>query len=130
MMRLPWKQVRRVEGGPVAVSATELRLRRYRDVPALMVDALRLRRHFGSGQGAIAVGLAASPLRRTFWTLTTWGEAADVDRYYRASEHAEVMRRFRGKLEHARSVRWTSSESRPSWTAALAQLEQAASDPT
>lgn len=128
MMRLPWKQVCEA-GGPVAVSATELRLRCYRDVPALMRDAMRLRRHFGSAEGAVAVGLAASPLRRTFWTLTTWREAADIDRYYRARAHAEVMRRFRGKLEHARSARWTSPEPRPSWSAALAELDNDAGTP-
>jgi hypothetical protein len=52
-------------GGATTSQASVLRLRRLREVPALMVAALRLQAAFAGSPGAIEMSLRAAPLRRT-----------------------------------------------------------------
>jgi len=122
MMPLPWKRIRPLEEATVG-SVTELRLRRWRDIPRLTFDALRLRRAVQIEPGVVAVCLAAAPLRRTFWTLTLWADEPALDAYVRTAAHADAMRRFRGRLERSRSARWKGEfGSLPRWAEAVARL--------
>ena len=122
MLPLPWKRVRPLEEAAVA-SVTELRLRRWRDIPGLTFGALRLRRAIQNEPGAVAVSLAAATLRRTFWTLTLWVDEAALDAYVHTAAHTDAMRRFRGRLERSRSARWKGEFGRlPSWAEAAGRL--------
>jgi hypothetical protein len=123
---MPTKHVRPVEEGSV-VSVTELRLRRWRDVPRLTADALRLRRHIQEHDGAVALALAAAPHRRTFWTLSLWRDETALTGYRIGQDHAEVMRRYRGMLEQSRSTRWSAGDrALPRWRDAIRRLASAA----
>jgi hypothetical protein len=129
MLPLPWEIVGPVDAGCVA-SVTELRLRRWRDVPRLTADALRLRKHLKRHEGAVALGLAAAPHRRTFWTLSLWRDDAALTGYRSEGTHAEVMRTYRGKLESSRSCRWTTGEQGlPKWRDAVRRLHEASPSP-
>ena len=126
LLPLPWTTVADHEG-IVVVSATELQLRRWRDIPAFLVASLGLRRSFHRAPGAIGVGLAAAPLRRRFLTLTVWRDETSALAYVRSPEHTRVMRRFRSALGATRSARWTMvRRSRPGWSDALDALDRAA----
>ena len=122
MVALPWK-IRMVGSDldELVASVTRLRLRRWRDVPKLLVTALRLRRRFPLGAGGLAVGLAAEPLRRTFWTLSLWEDEDALLAYARSREHAEAMRLFRTALDDAASARWRTRR-RPPWSEARRHL--------
>jgi hypothetical protein len=66
MLNVPWKAgVAAPERGEVQIAATEARLGHYRDLPGAAIAALRLRRSWRSLDGAIALWLAAQPLKRT-----------------------------------------------------------------
>lgn len=124
MLPLPWKCVRPLDEASIA-SITELRLNRWRDVPRLMVDALQLRRRLGSHDGAVALSLAADPLRRTFWTLSLWRDDGVLRNYVRGGDHAHVMRRYRGTLQDSRSARWeTLGPTLPAWPESLGRLDE------
>lgn len=122
MVPLPWKRFRPLEEASL-VSVTELRLRRWRDVPGLAIDALRLRRALRNHGEAVAVSLAAAPLQRTFWTLSLWPHEAALVEYFRGAEHAQVMRRYRAKLERSGSARWpVEGPGIPRWVDAVHRL--------
>jgi len=116
MLALPWKpQSAHLDADELVASVTRLRLARWRDVPRLLVTALRLRRTFPLGEGGVAVGLAAEPLERTFWTLTLWRDEAALLAYMRSPEHAAAMRSFRTALADTASARWRA-RARPTWS--------------
>lgn len=120
---LPWKRLRPITEATVA-SITELQLRRWRDVPRLVEDALRLRQRLRSVHGAVALGLAADPFRRTFWTLSLWTDDRSIADYFRHGDHLEIMRRYHGRLEHSRSARWpVDGDTPPRWRAAWRRLD-------
>ena len=125
MVPLPWKtRTCGADGDELVASVTRLRLARWRDVPRLLVIALRLRRAFRLGEGGLAVGLAAQPLRRTFWTLTLWRDEAALLAYVRPPAHAAALRSFRNALADTTSARWRTRR-RPTWSEAR-QLVSAA----
>lgn len=122
-MTLPWRRVGDRGDRGLVVAATELRLRRWRDVPAVMRAAMGLRRSFG-GDGAVAISIAAAPWRRTFWTLSTWTDEASIRRYMGSPAHRDVMRAFHGRLSHTRTARWTQAVGDgPAWPEAFRKLE-------
>lgn len=122
MVPLPWKtRMGGADGDELVASVTRLRLARWRDVPRLLVTALRLRRRFPRAEGGLALGLAAQPLRRTFWTLTLWRDEVALLAYVRTPDHAEAMRSFRNALEETTSARWRTRH-RPTWSEARRQL--------
>jgi hypothetical protein len=122
MVVLPWKgRMVDSEGEELVASVTRLRLARWRDVPRLLVIALRLRRRFPLGEGGLAVGLAAQPLRRTFWTLTLWRDDTAVLAYMRSRDHADAIGALRGALADTASARWPTRH-RPTWREARQHL--------
>ena len=122
MQTLPW-----VDGGdpgtaPLVVSVTRLRVERRRDVPAFLRATCRLRREFPRVPGAVTLGLAAQPWRRTFWTLSAGRDEESLRVYVRSPEHAAVMRRFARVMAQPVSARWSSERGRPSWDYAVRRL--------
>lgn len=118
---LPWRDVAEAEG-PLVVSVTRLRMRRWRDVPAFLRASLRLRRDLAAAPGAVTLGLAAEPFARTFWTLSAWRDEESLKAYVGSPGHAAAMRRFRRLMADADSARWTTDGGRPSWDEARERL--------
>ncbi len=110
-------------GTSTTVQASVLSLRRYRDVPAFMRAALRLRAAFAESPGAIEMSLRAAPLRRTFWTLSHWRSDADIAAFVGHPVHREVMRRFGPALQFSAFVTWNSNDTAAiSWDDASTRL--------
>lgn len=128
-MTLPWSTgPAATTPGPHAAMASSFRLQRYRDVVPFLRASMRLRRAAAAAPGSVGLGLAASPLRKTFWTLSTW-ESDDALRGFTASaEHRRVMARFRGASAESRFVFWSivAPAAPPTWAEARERLQAAA----
>jgi len=115
--RLPWAKgpARSVQPEPEAtvVMASILQLQRYRDVPAFLLAALRLRALFRRTPGAIRLSLSTIPLRRTFWTLSQWQSQDDLDRYTRHADHVKVMKTFASRMTGFTLATWNQADSTP-----------------
>ena len=105
---------------------SRLVLRRFRDVPAFLGAALRLRSLFRQSPGAIRLSLQAVPMARTFWTLSTWESDESLNAYARHPLHVEVMRRFGPELTTSTFLTWTTPASElPAWPDARARVAAA-----
>lgn len=106
--------------------ASRLELRRLRDVPAFLIAALRLRRRFADVDGGVRLDLEARPLRRTFFTLSTWRDRDALDAYTADPLHRDVMRTFRSRMAGSAFVTWDhDGSSLPGWTDARSRLDHA-----
>ncbi|MGY1668118.1 antibiotic biosynthesis monooxygenase family protein [Geodermatophilus sp. SYSU D00696] len=94
---LPWTAGRAVEG-PGVVLLTELRLRRFTDVPAFFASALAIRRQVAASPGARSLLLRAQPLARTSTTVSWWDDEAAVRAFARTDPHRSAMRRWAPRL--------------------------------
>lgn len=113
-------------GTRTTVQASVLRLRRFRDVPAFMIAALRLQAAFEGSAGAIEMSLRAAPLRRTFWTLSHWRSDADLRGFVGHPAHRELMHRFRPAMRSSDFVIWHATDDvTPTWQDAARHLAAA-----
>ncbi len=94
---LPWTTDRDVEG-PGVVLLTELRLRRFRDVPAFMATSLTILRQVSRSPGARSALLRAQPAARSFATVSWWDDAAAMRAFARTDPHRSAMRRWAPRL--------------------------------
>jgi heme-degrading monooxygenase HmoA len=101
---------------------SRLELQRLRDVPSFLVHALRLRKATMRADGAGGLALTASPLRRTFWTLSSWESEAALRAFVRHPEHLATMRAFDGRMAGSKFVTWSTTE-RPTWADGMRRLD-------
>ena len=94
---LPWTAGRDVEG-PGVVLFTELRLRRFRDVPAFMATSLAILRQVSRSPGARSALLRAQPAARSFATVSWWDDEAAMRAFARTDPHRSAMRRWAPRL--------------------------------
>ncbi|WP_409330082.1 hypothetical protein [Trujillonella humicola] len=94
---LPWTADREAPGDGV-VLVTRLRLRRSRDVPAMLRTSLAVRRQLARSPGARSLQLRAQPLARIFTTVSWWDDEAAVRAFARAEPHRGAMRAWRERL--------------------------------
>lgn len=109
--------------GPVLVSVTELRSHRWRDLPRVYRDALRLRRAWPGLDGAVGMWLWVRPLRRRSGSVSLWCTEADLRAFLGTPAHVAVMRRHR-EGSTVRSSQWTgeAGSRRDAWRRAAAWL--------
>jgi len=81
--------------GPVLVSVTDFRIRRFGDLLRVYVEGLRMSRAWPSMTGAVGVWLWSSPLRKRVGSVSVWQRSEDLDRFVRWPRHRELMRRYR-----------------------------------
>jgi hypothetical protein len=93
-------------GTEAVVLGSRLELRSLRDVPAFMSAAMKLRKRMRAMPGALGVSLIAQPLRKTFWTLSAWGDQTDRDAFVGTPSHVAVMRRFHDRLQGSSFTSW------------------------
>jgi heme-degrading monooxygenase HmoA len=117
--RVPWKAGPEAGDGPVFVSVTDFRVRRYRDLPRVWLAGLRLRRAWPEMPGAVGMWLWAEPSKRRGGSVSVWRSPDDLDAFVRWPPHLEVMRRFRsaGEIE-ADSWEASRCERREIWARA------------
>jgi putative flavoprotein involved in K+ transport len=113
MLNIPWKAgAAASEHGTVLIAATEARIGRYRDLPGVAIAALQLRRSWPTFEGAVALSLAAQPLRRTTRSISVWQSEEQLLRFLHSPAHMTIVRRYRGRLS-IRSATWSSGRFNP-----------------
>jgi hypothetical protein len=134
MATIPWKWTTQhtargaagsVTAAPV-VQVSQLELLHLRSVPGFLIAALRLRREVLRTDGALGVSLVAHPLRRTFWTLSSWTDTDAIAGFVRSEAHRAVMVGYRSKMRDSQFHTWSIGDAtqRPEWSDAKARLEQ------
>jgi hypothetical protein len=88
------------------VSITRLHLRGYRYVPSFLRQAQLSSEQARRSPGFLAGAVFASPLRRTFWTLTVWKEEAAMRAFRSAGDHRYVMTRLSDWCDEAAVAHW------------------------
>ncbi|MEP2370852.1 hypothetical protein [Ilumatobacter sp.] len=88
------------------------------------MTALRLRRTALRSPGCSGISLRAAPLRRTFWTLSTWDDQPAISAFTRDHSHASVMRRYQGRMWSSDFHAWSPTDlvGPPDWTDAMRRL--------
>ena len=113
-------------GHDAVVMASRLEVSSYRAVPLFFLAALRVHRQVRRSDGAIGVSLIARPLRRTFFTLSTWRDRDAVTEMVGSEPHRSVMTAFRGRTSDACFVFWEApADAQPDWDDALRHLDDA-----
>ena len=126
MLTIPWTSAKEQPRTAALVQISRLELARKRDVPGFLIAALRIRRLTLRIPGAGGLSLRAQPLRRTFWTLSTWHDEAAIGEFMRTRGHRAVMVKYRDRMAVSHFHTWaTADESigKPSWVDAHRRYE-------
>ena len=128
MPALPWKQSAMAdpEAGYLAV-ATELVLRRYRDIPAFLRLSRRIGQQVEGSGGAIGFAMQAHLRERRFRTVSVWRDQAAMLGFLRSEPHRSAMGTQSGFAPTA-TCRWevTGATLPPVWEAVESRLAAAA----
>lgn len=128
-MRLPWsKGPANATDGPHAAMASTFRLKRYRDVVPFLRASMRLRKEAAVSPGNVGLGLAANPLTKSFWTLSSW-DSHDALRAFVAGEpHRQVVAHFKDSSASSRFAFWdvAAPAAPPTWGDAAVRLAERA----
>jgi hypothetical protein len=80
--------------GPVHVSMNDYLVRRWRDIPKVALEGLRLRRRWPQTEGALGLWVASFRLGRRQVSVSIWRSADDLRGFVRSQEHTRIMRAF------------------------------------
>ena len=122
----PWKRGPLAEApGPLYVSVTEFRYQRMSVMPRVAWNALRLRRGWGSREGAVALRTAGQATEPISISLSVWRSEADLQRFLRSPEHVDLVRRFRPHLVESRSFAFETGDrpGRGIWARGMSLLD-------
>ena len=92
--------------GPVTVSLTDFRVDRFRDLPAIAIDALRIRHGWGRREGSVGLSLWVQPLRRRLGSVSAWRGEGDLSRWLGSGEHRRVVRKYGTRMHNVSSATW------------------------
>ena len=126
MLTIPWTSAKKQPQTAALVQVSRLELARKRDVPGFLIAALRLRRLTLRIPGAGGLSLRAQPLRRTFWTLSTWHDEAAIGEFMRTPGHRAVMVKYRDRMAGSHFHTWSRADQsigKPSWADAHRRYE-------
>jgi quinol monooxygenase YgiN len=122
---IPWRSVATpVPDQEYLAMASRLPLKSYSRVPGFMRLALSIVRQLEGTGGLVGYSLLAQPLRRTFWTLSTWTDQQALDAFVRTMPHVAIMGKLRPHMGATRFTTWTvsGSELPISWPTAIDRL--------
>jgi hypothetical protein len=122
---IPWRSVAAPEPDQrYLVMASRLPLKSYSRVPWFMRLAFSVVRQLEGTKGLVGYSLLAQPLRRTFWTLSTWTDQQALDSFVRMMPHIAIMGKLRPHMSATRFTTWTvsGSELPISWPSAIDRL--------
>jgi hypothetical protein len=132
MLTIPWTSPKNQPQATALVQISRLELARTRDVPGFLIAALRLRRAALRTPGAGGISLRAQPLRRTFWTLSTWHDETAIGEFVRSAGHRAVMVKYRDRMAGSHFHTWSAADestNRPSWVDAHRRYETTQKQP-
>ena len=97
------------------VSATRLRVRALRYLPAFSFNALRAARQAKTAPGNLAVSLLADS-NFAFWTRTLWNDQDAMRAFMLSSAHRRMMPRLLNWCDEAAVAHWMQDSLKtPSW---------------
>jgi len=96
------------DSGPVLVSLTDFRVDRFRDLPAIALDALRIRHAWSRREGSVGLALWVQPLRRRLGSLSAWRGQEDLSRWLGSDDHRHVVRKYGTRMHNVSSATWTA----------------------
>jgi hypothetical protein len=126
MLTIPWASSKNQPQTATLVQISRLELARKRDVAGFLIAALRIRRIALRTPGAGGLSLRAQPLRRTFWTLSSWHDEAAIGEFMRTAGHRAVMVKYRDRMAGSHFHTWSAadqSSNKPSWADAHRRYE-------
>jgi quinol monooxygenase YgiN len=100
MVQRSWRCDTPYDGDRVLV-ASRMTVRRLRDVPVVFRHSAAVLRQTRRSDGALRAEFRAHPLRRTFWTRSTWRDRACVDTYAQQQPHTTAMRALHDRIATA-----------------------------
>jgi hypothetical protein len=111
-------------GGPVFVSVTDFVADRWRDLPRIYWEALRLRAGWPALPGAVGLCLWAKPLQRRSGSVSVWRGEDDLRAFIGTPLHVAIMKRNRGHgtLVATSWTERTAVSRRAVWQRAAARL--------
>ena len=126
MLTIPWTSSKDRAPTPTLTQISRLELARARDVPGFLIAALRIRRVALRTPGNGGISLRAQPLRRTFWTLSTWNDDDSIGAFMRSDVHRAAMVAYRDRMAGSHFHTWSAADpstSKPSWVDARRRYE-------
>ena len=127
MPALPWKSVNTPPpAGEFVVMASRFELRRYRDLPRFVRLTWKITRQLRRTPALVGYSLDAQPLRRTFWTLSTWESGSELGRFNRTAPHSVAAGQLRERMKEATFVTWSvaADDPTPTWAEARQRIAQ------
>jgi hypothetical protein len=125
MPAIPWTSFIEIEPQrEYLVLASRLPLRSYWQIPRFLRLTLAVRHQLAESEGLVGYSLLAQVTKKTFWTLSAWVEADDLQSFVRALPHADVMLELRPHMGPTAFTTWTApGDAFPvSWQEATARL--------
>jgi heme-degrading monooxygenase HmoA len=110
----------------VLISITDFTAHRWRDLPSIYWQALRLRWGWSGMRGAVGLWVWTKPLRKRSGSVSVWRSRDDLKAFVATPYHVAVMRRNRGRgtLVAHRGMESAYSRERV-WQQAAVQLADA-----
>lgn len=104
---------------------TDLPVQRWRDVPAFMRMALRVRKQMVTTPGVVTFQLKAKLLNKRFYTYSIWTERRDMGAFVRTEPHASAVRKTEAWAgAGAAFAEWESPAAVIDWKAGFVRLLQ------
>jgi hypothetical protein len=126
MITTPWLVRDKTATEPVLVMTSRFEVKSTTNVPRFMFLALRAYFQALGAPGVVGVSLRAAPLKRSFWTLSSWQDEKQLREYSLSQPHRNIMRVLGPVTETARFVFFTAPASPvPTWPDALQRLAAA-----
>ena len=132
MLAIPWTSPKSQTHISTLTQISRLELARARDVPGFLIAALRIRRVALQTPGVGGISLRAQPLRRTFWTLSTWHDETTIGEFMRSKAHRAVMVKYRNRMAGSHFHTWNAADqstNKPSWADAHRRHETTQESP-
>jgi hypothetical protein len=92
MLTVPWIVRDKSVTGTVFVMASRFEVKSTTNVPRFMILALRAYLQALRAPGVVGVSLRAAPLKRSFWTLSSWQDEKQLRAYSVSQPHRGIMR--------------------------------------
>jgi hypothetical protein len=125
MPTLPWTKIQEAGPNDVVVMASRFKLRTWRHVLPFFLDSMRIHRQVRAADGAYGVSLEAHPLKREFFTLSTWRDDAAVKALVKAEPHRSAMRKYHPAMQDAAFRFWSAPATEPpTWAEAKRRLRE------
>jgi len=122
----PWRTVGSPDpNGDVVALLSYLPLKSYWRVLPFFLYTAQVMKQLASAEGLLGYSLLARPLRKRFWTLSAWKNAAALEAFVQDPPHVRIMAKLTPHMDKTRFVRWKikGSQLPLQWDEALRRFE-------